>query len=420
MAFEYYQALDPIVVQDPQFNFISWLQSEPNQEFIRLINLPLGEHHSKYYDFFQTYNGYPQVEGRPTRTPPGAFKYIESNSILRTWKAGRSVRCFPFNVADYRLALNQLEADGFSHVILHRWLWGDQHLAYSFAAVPPAYEDDFVTIYRVVDLHRSCDSAAYISPDALSHISTLSNSRAIFPNPGSSILGIRPYEPVASDLETSYSSFLYDARSFLPLNADELIDTTTQDHMQLGSDINTVLASNSIVLLVYDPGQTDPIVLAPFRSWLSSLLESCGRLTETEDTIIEHYILPDFPCELAIDEGPMAVNYDNGIQLSNLLVVQDAPSLDLYLMWETLPHESHAFSVQLFDGEGNKVLGQDFTFRHDPLMHKRIDLSSLPLGYYLVKFIVYNYHTGISVSGTQLDNDTRFDRELEIARISVD
>ena len=405
---------------DKQLDFIHWLKSEENQDSIRLINLPMGGQQSKYYDFFQTYNGYPQVEGRPTRTPPAAFEYIDGNSLLRTWRSGRSVRCFPFNGADYRFAADQLEADGFSHVILHRWLRGDQHLAYSFAAVQPAYEDDFVTIYRVVDLHRSCDSAAYISPDALSHISTLSNSRAIFPNPGSSILGIRPYEPVASDQETSYSSFLYDARSFLPLNADELIDTTTQDNMQLGSDINTVLASNNIVLLVYDSGQTDPGLLDTYRSWVSGLFNSCGRLTETDDIIIEHYFLFDFPCELAIDEDPMAVNYDSGIQLGNLLVVQDGRSLDLYLMWKTLPSESHSFSVQLFDGEGNKALGQDFTFRHDPLMHKRIDLSSLPLGYYLVKFIVYNYHTGISVSGTQLDNDTRFDRELEIALISVD
>ena len=87
-AFELYQPQSPWVIPAERLNFVSWLHGEPDQESIRLINLPFGTQYHKEYGLYQTYNGYPHAAGRPTRTPATAFDYINSNLHTQRLESG--------------------------------------------------------------------------------------------------------------------------------------------------------------------------------------------------------------------------------------------------------------------------------------------------------------------------------------------
>ena len=400
--------------------WLDWLASEDNQDDIHVVNLPMGRNSSKRYGFYQTINGYPQVEGLANRTPSQAYEFIDNNLLLSAWRHGSSANCEQDNVDEYVNNLDQLIANDFTHIVVHHRLIRRERIFDSFINVPSTFENDQVVIYRVADLHASCDDTAFLDDATQAQAQLLAESTLVAPGDAGSILtlhspGTDPAAESAPQLATFGAKF-----SLVRLDLAEIRQVSSETADIRARHLDDMLSADSVVILIYDPRQADADDLNSYRDWIGRHFTACGATADTDDTAIEYFIRPGFPCELGITEAPIAANYDNGIALGNLLVVHDGRSLELYLMWKTLPWESHAFSIQLFDGEGNKALGQDFTFRHDSLMHKHIDLSSLPPGDYLAKFIVYNYHTGVSVSGTQLDNDTRFDRELEIARISID
>ncbi len=161
VAFEYYQPAEPRIVPKEQLAFLETLNAEPGQ--VRLINAPFGRGNSKNYLLHQTLNGFPQVEGLVSRTPPSAYDYIGANAILNQWNLNREVICsddyengFGLPVAEYLAALDQLEADGFSHVVFHRNLGHGFSIRKSFDAAEPMYADDYVAIYRLSDLRDSC------------------------------------------------------------------------------------------------------------------------------------------------------------------------------------------------------------------------------------------------------------------------
>lgn len=161
VAFEYYQPVDERIVPQEQLAYLEALKSEP--EPIRIINAPFGRGNSKYYLFYQALSGFPQVEGLVSRTPESAYDYIRSNAILSQWHLNRDVICsddyengFGLDVALYLTALDQLKAEGFSHVVFHRHLGHGFSIRKSFDAAEPTYSDDYVSVYRLDDLRESC------------------------------------------------------------------------------------------------------------------------------------------------------------------------------------------------------------------------------------------------------------------------
>ena len=90
------QKLSPYATQ----HLISWLQAQDDHDSIRLINLPMGRKSSKLYNFYQSLNGFPQVEGMISRTPASAYDYIESNTLLNSWRDWQRYRCTAPN-SDY-------------------------------------------------------------------------------------------------------------------------------------------------------------------------------------------------------------------------------------------------------------------------------------------------------------------------------
>ena len=156
LAVEYYRSPPQTrIVADEETAFLDWLASENDQDIV-LINLPMNRGNSKTYLFYQTLTGYPQAEGLATRTPPEAYDYIRSNLLLGTWRNKDSIVCAEANRGAYLSALDQLNRDGFTHIVLHYRLIRQETVADSFAAIEPAYQDDFVAIYRLRDLRESC------------------------------------------------------------------------------------------------------------------------------------------------------------------------------------------------------------------------------------------------------------------------
>ena len=157
LAVEYYRSPEqPRIVSKEEIAFLDWLGAEENQD-IRLINLPMNRGNSKQYLLYQTLSGYPQAEGLATRTPPEAYDYIRSNLLLETWRSKDSIVCADANRNAYLAALEQLDEDGFTHIVLHYRLLREDTIAASFAAIEPAYRDDLVSIFRPSDMAASCE-----------------------------------------------------------------------------------------------------------------------------------------------------------------------------------------------------------------------------------------------------------------------
>ncbi len=420
VEFEFYQnpnAQAPVIANPLQW--IEWLGAEEDEDSIRLINLPMGRVYSKRYGYFQTLNGYPHVEGLASRTPAGAYDYINQSFLLRSWRVLKGAHCLPVNRDDYMANLDQLVADGFTHVILHHEGVNLTTIVQSFAKVPISYEDENVTIYRVANLRHSCFSTAILSRGTLKEMKMDSDLASIIPHEGTSVLSIYPDVILPGQLYNYYSAIASSLNSLFPLDVEDLNGASASSLRGQMLDPNTALAANSVILFAYDPRESDAGLVDTYGDWVSHHFKSCGRVTETEDTVIEYFLYLDFPCDLAITDQPFAVLYDNGIQLGNLLPIRNENAIDLYFLWKRLPEDSHSVSIQFFDSDGNKALGQDFVIGLEPVAHHRIEMSALQPGDYQVKMIVYNFETRISVPGTVIGSDSRFERVLEFEQITV-
>ncbi len=420
VAFEYYQPPEPQIILPERFSFITWLQSQPNQEEIRLINLPMGRV-SKIYGLYQTLSAYPHAEGITARRPPAAaFNFITQNLLLSNWRNGKIINCLPGNRDEFIAARNQLADDGFTHVLLHHHLIWREDIDANFVNVPAAYSDEFISIYHMEDLTKGCEMSTILGPGVSRHLSRIYES-VVVPLNGSSILSMHPYQ-VANNEGTlrTYSAVLYNLHRFVPLNADDLSGTSKPNQEQQQSEPVSAVAANSIIVFVERLQSSSPGENESIRDWLNSRFKSCRRLHNADNVVIEYFLHLDFPCDLAITDQPFAVLYDNGIQLGNLLPIRNENSLDLYFLWKRLPEDSHSVSVQFFDSDGNKALGQDFVIGLEPVAHHRIEMSALQPGDYQVKMIVYNFETRISVPGTVIGADARFDRELEITGLTIE
>ena len=421
VAFEYYQIpLWRFSSEPRQHDWMGWLGAEENQDAIRIVNLPMGRNNSKRYSFYQSLTGYPHAEGVVSRTPNESYTYVDSNFLLNSWKTSNSVACSRENQDVFVAALDQLLTDGFSHIVVHNRLIPGETVRRSFVNVPSSFEDRYVTIYRMQDLHGSCNTTANLAAEALSHSRRVSMTPAITPSQVASMLSIHTYESIAGEpprhnlttLKGQYSQIRI-TREDVPMSANAIVNERQRY-------VDSMLAAYSIILFVYDPSRTEQNVINTYGDWIARHFKICERLTDDLDAVIEHYIRPGFPCELAIAESPFAVEYDIGIRLGNLWKDVADGIFDIFFLWNTLPLDTHSVSIQFFDADGNKAYGQDFVIGHDPLARHRLTVSSLAPGEYVAKLIVYNYDTGVSVPGTVTSSQTRFDRELEIARISVD
>lgn len=416
IAFEYYHTVSVRVIPAEQLDYIEWLREDSTDQEPRLINLPMGRQLAKLYGFDQTLTGFPQVEGLTGRTPPSAYAYIDSHFLLSAWRGGASVHCLPPFQNMYIAALDQLESDGFTHIIWRHGRREDAAIANSFADVAWAYRDDTVNIYRLEGLRRSCDLSKSLSPATLEPLRRLAASPAIVPQRGSAILSVLSDDEVEQSDEQHNAAVLFGLHRYARLALADGEVTAQPGPEGDAPAVDELLASNSVILLVYDPRTADANEIGSYRAWLATRFKSCRRLTETPAAVVEYFLDERFPCQLAVAAEPLQIHYANGIQLGNLLVEFSEGYVDLHLLWTRLPDDAHAFAIQFIDADGARAGGADFVLGLEPLAHHRVDLSTLPAGDYQVKLILYDYATGASVSGTETASGSSFDRALKIAR----
>ena len=412
IAFESYESTSMRVLPNEQFAFVARLRGESVDGEPRLINLPMGRQPSKLYGFYQSLIGYPQVEGLTGRTPPSAYATIDGNFLLSAWRGGAPIHCFPPHQSIYIDALNQLRDAGFSHVVWHHWLGQDIEIASSFVDAQSAYSDDFVSVYRLEDLRQSCDLTNSVNPSVLEHLRNTESAPAIIPRSGSAILSILP-------ADGQHIAALFGLHRYARLTRADGEIIAAPGNGEDVVDVDGLLARDSVILLVYNPQSTEADAIHSYRAWLADRFQSCRRLTETDEALVELFFDAAFPCELAFSAAPLEVRYDNGIELGNLLLQASDGALELHLLWTRLPADAHAVSIQFIDADGARAGGEDFVIGQEPLAHYRIDTSSLTAGDYQVKMIVYDYDSGASLSGTVTSSQARFDRALEITNMTA-
>lgn len=417
-AFEYYLPASPHIVGPDHADFLNWLKTEEDQDKIGLIHLPMGRHESKLYGYYQSLSGYPHIEGLASRTPPSAYDYISEHLVLSNWRRDRPVVCLPAGRALYLAALNQLQADGFTHVVLHANV-RSASLAPSFLNLQPAYEDKTVSIYRLEQLKESCAEASIKAPAPFAQIEDLALSSAIRADQGMSILSFHPAEGL-DDASLRYLSsvFLY-WKSFAhvyPRDGGLML----QSLQAKDSDLSQFLDHEQLILSLYNPSQLAADERRPLGEALAQDFQACQPLIETAELVAAYYLRKGFDCALLAGPAPFAVQYENGVRLANLQLASNGDDLDIQAWWTSLPDEAHGVSIQLFDQAGEKVAGSDFTIRHDSLSRHRLDLSPLGPGDYNVIMILYNYETRASVPGTVTRGQARFERELDLGLIGID
>ena len=205
----------------------------------------------------------------------------------------------------------------------------------------------------------------------------------------------------------------------LPLAADGLV---------LGAPISLANATetapltpdDAIAIIAYYPAQAEPDLVEAAASRLASDFKPCGRVGRPGAASIEYFTRAEIPCALLFAEDPLAVSYDNGVILANVLLDLGNDSLGAYLLWNKLPEDAHGVSIQVFDLDGAKVAGSDFTIRHDALSRHRLNIAPLEPGDYDVKLVLYHYETHASVAGVAVNSQERFERLLAIGSITID
>lgn len=417
VAFEYYQAPDPLVIPDAQMEFLSQLRQE-DDEPIRLINLPMGPRESKIYDFYQSFNGFPHVEGRPTRAPASAFEYIEGNLLLSSWRRHEFIFCLPWIRDAYLAGLRQLQTDGLTHVVYHHHLdWRDS-IPLSFAGVQPTYHDSYATVYRLAHLEDGCRPETLEAPAPFSYLQRLALSPALIPDEGMTILSFHPSERIGEEDYHFWDSVFRDWKGFAHLYRRKG-ELQLQSSNPYDADLNRLLSENLLILAAYDPSQVESNDRRMLAEAFAQDFQACQPIIDTDDLVARYFLRNDFECALVLAPAPFIVDYENGLRLRNQRLEFNGAELTLDTWWTKLPEEAHGVSIQVFDQAGAKIAGSDFTIRHDSLSRHRLDLPPLAPGDYIVKLILYHYESRASVAGVVASEQARFERELEIGSIMI-
>ena len=410
LVIEFYDPLPELIVEREKTAYSDWLSTETDSS-IKLINLPQSNRRALYFMGLQTFNHYPLAFGFSSRNPQSARTYIRSNGLLTTWDDNDSVHCLPYKERTYISALDQLLADGFTHVVVHNWLEGDEFIIHSFWNVPAAYDDGFVSIYRLADLRMSCETERIELP----HYKHFAESPTAVPGRRSSILSFHQTKSIDADLFAYLDSLFSDWQSLLHLFLDDS-ELTMQSAGKHFPDMESFARDNHLIYLLYNKRDADAAALHVHPSL--DRFNLCRRDEREDGSVIAHYLSQEFSCELITSGQPLQVDYENGIRLNNALLNHSLDRLHLQFMWSSLPNEPHSISLQVFDLEGAKVLSQDSTIGHISLAHYDINLSHLPPGDYHVKLIVYSYESKRSVSGIVSGTGERFERELLLSALT--
>ncbi len=419
VTFEYYQPIDSQVIRKRHLAFNDWLRSEPNQEDIRLINLPMGRSNSKIYGFYQTLNGYPHAEGLANRTPDRSYNYIRQNHLLAAWHTGSNPDCSSDVFDRYLSATEQLLDDAFSHVLHHHRERNSEAIDDSFSNIPPVYQDEYVSIYRLKALREHCLNRVEGYQNQLPILKEFLLSPINRPRSDVSLLALYPSAVYSSEARRPYDIALAGWRELIHVVHDSRDAATVKLSDVENMDLESIVVENNLFWLIYSPQESDPNSQSHFATWLNQNLSLCQGVHRSEDLIVDYYIDHAYSCELVLTDNPLELRYDNGITLANLLAGFDGDQFSVDSWWQRGDIDGYAYTIQVFNEHGEKKLQVDRVIDSRPLSRAQFDTSNLEPGDYVAKLIVYETESGASQSGVILSAQQAFEREFEIARFSI-
>lgn len=180
------------------------------------------------------------------------------------------------------------------------------------------------------------------------------------------------------------------------------------------------VSENSLgVWLLHNPTQTGIVELETYFGWFLERFKFCKRFVDNPETIIDYYLRSTIPCDLVTEEQPFAIRYDNGTELGNLVYEHAIDHLSVYLKWLQPSDKVDAFTLQIFNGQGNRVRQFDKVISGEPIDIVTFDVDDLAEGDYAVKLIVYNRESLESLSGVIARNQQAFERDVEALRFSI-
>ena len=208
-------------------------------------------------------------------------------------------------------------------------------------------------------------------------------------------------------------------RGLMHIYNDDVNNPVVQSTDARYMDLESMAIWHFPIWLIHDPQQTDLQTMHAFSTDFSARFQSCGRYLETDNTTIDLYVENVIPCELLLAQRPLAIQYDNGSALANILLQPTADELNVYTWWTRTLANEYAFSLQLFDSLGEKVAQLDDVVGGDALYAHSLNIAALPPDDYSAKLILYDFTSHESQPGVLLMDQQPFVREVDIPGISI-
>ena len=217
-----------------------------------------------------------------------------------------------------------------------------------------------------------------------------------------------------------YRAILDDWAGIAHVTYDERGEALLQSSIPPTMTLESIASDFDAVWAIHNPAQTDLQAMDVYRAWFLEHYKPCARLIDQPHNRIELYVKRAIPCDLLAPANPLAIRYDNGMQLANLIVEERPDALVAHFWWAEILPGDYSISLQLFDQQGERALNQDALIIRAPYASAALDFATLPPGDYALKLIVYAFDTGASQPGLLTESNKRFQREVDIARVRVD
>ena len=255
--------------------------------------------------------------------------------------------------------------------------------------------------------------------DKLAHYQAFQYDLRHVPGYGQLIISFHPQAPIVWKTIEYYRAILDRWKYVVHITYDQAGKLRVESGIPPRTDLEGIALNNDGIWVIHNPLQTDLSSMDVYNSWFLQHFKPCKRFVEEANNVIQFYLKRSLPCGLVYAELPFAILYDNGTELSNLVVEKTQDALNVYFWWHRILQNEFSFSLQVFDRQSNKVTSKDAVIWREPLDVHSLDIRSLHEGEYTLKLIVYDFESHVSQPGVITGTHERFERAVEIARFSV-